>query len=72
MRENIEDALVVLFFVVLALVVGVRVESVYLHDHEPVKCSSEDEVAIELTEDSFGHLKGAAGCVHIDRLDMRP
>lgn len=72
MRENIEDLVVVLFFTVLAFVVGVRVEAVYLHDHEPVECSSEDEVAVELSQDAYGNPVGSRGCVHMDALEILP
>lgn len=34
-RENIEDAILVLVVAVVALLVGIRVERVYLHEEKP-------------------------------------
>lgn len=69
-RENIEDGLTVLVVALLAFIIGIRIEAVYLHDHEPVECSAHDEVPVELTDDAFGNLAGTAGCVHVDALEI--
>lgn len=69
MSDNLQDLLLVIGVAIVALVVGVRVERVYLHEHTPIECSSEDEIAVEITEDAYGDPAGSPACVHLDALE---
>lgn len=55
---------------VVFLIVGIRIERVYLDGYNPVECSSEDEIAVELTEDAYGNLAGSGACVHVDAVEV--
>lgn len=72
-RENIEDSLLVIVVALVALILGIRVERVYLAERpEPVECSSQDEISVSFDEDAYGNDVGTQACVHVDAVQIAP